>query len=222
MREFRWPMSAVYSRFAELMEPVYLPIADGMAIPPEARTLLEVGAGDGRLTVALARTYPHLEEIVSTDIASDMAKRIGRRAEALGLSDRIRPDVQDVQALTFPDSSFDVVASLFSMHHWRRPASALQELDRVLKPGGLMAVVDGCGRPSIGRLYRDVRPLGGSRASALVFWIGTKDTLRLEEIERVVRDSGLSYIEIEREGPTLLIRGVKPGSFWTRSAKPRA
>ncbi len=210
MREFRWPMSAIYSRFAELMEPVYLPIAERMAIPPEARTLLEVGAGDGRLTVTLARTYLHLEEIVSSDIAVDMAKRIGRRAEALGLADRIRPDVQDVQALTYPDSSFDVVASLFSMHHWRRPEAALRELDRVLKPGGLMAVVDGFDRPSLGELYRDVRPLGGSCLSALVFWIGTKDTLCLQEIEGAVRDSGLSYIEIEREGPTLLIRGNKP------------
>jgi SAM-dependent methyltransferase len=211
MREFRWPMSAIYSRVAELMEPVYPPIARGMAIPPEARRLLEVGAGDGRLTVALARTYPDLEEIVSTDIAADMAKRIGRRAEGLGLADRIRPDAQDVQALTYPDSSFDAVVSLFSMHHWRRPAAALRELDRVLKPGGLMAVVDGCGRPSIGQLYRDIRPLGGSRASALVFWIGTRATLRIEEIEAVVRDSGLGYIDIEREGPTVLIRGEKPG-----------
>jgi ubiquinone/menaquinone biosynthesis C-methylase UbiE len=211
MREFRWPMSAIYSRVAELMEPVYPPIARGMAIPPEARRLLEVGAGDGRLAVALARTYPDLEEIVSTDIAADMAKRIGRRAEGLGLADRIRPDAQDVQALTYPDSSFDAVVSLFSMHHWRRPAAALRELDRVLKPGGLMAVVDGCGRPSIGQLYRDLRPLGGSHVSAIVFWIGTRDTLSLEEIEAVVRDSGLGYIETERAGPTILIRGEKPG-----------
>jgi SAM-dependent methyltransferase len=211
MREFRWPMSAIYSRVAELMEPVYPPIARGMAIPPQARRLLEVGAGDGRLTVALARTYPHLEVIVSTDIAADMAKRIGRRTEALGLADRIRADAQDVQALTYPDSSFDATVSLFSMHHWRRPAAALRELDRVLKPGGVMAVVDGCDRPSIGQIYRDIRPLGGSRASALVFWIGTKDTLRLGEIEAVVRDSGLGYIDIEREGPTILIRGEKPG-----------
>ena len=210
-REFRWPVSAFYSHLASLMEPAYMKTAERIQLPDEARTVFEAGAGDGRFSAALARTYPHLEEIVASDIARDMARRAGKRAETLGLADTIRPDVQDVQALTYADSSFDAAVSLFSLHHWPKPELGLRELDRVLKPGGLLAVVDGFGRPSLRELHGLVKGFGGSVFSAMAFCLGSKDTLRLDELERAVQDSGLSYIEIILEGPIALLRGEKPG-----------
>ena len=184
--------------------------AERIQLPDEARAVFEAGAGDGRFSVALARTYPHLEEIVASDIAKDMARRAGKRAEMLGLADRIRPDVQDVQALTFKDSSFDAAVSLFSMHHWPEPELGLREMDRVLKPGGLLAVVDGFGRPSLREIHSLVQAFGGSLFSALAFCLGSKDTLQLDELETAVQDSGLSYIEMILEGPIALLRGEKP------------
>jgi ubiquinone/menaquinone biosynthesis C-methylase UbiE len=209
-REFHWPVSAFYSRLASFMEPAYMKTAERIQLPDEARAVFEAGAGDGRFSVALARTYPHLEEIVASDIAKDMARRAGKRAEMLGLADRIRPDVQDVQALTFKDSSFDAAVSLFSMHHWPEPELGLREMDRVLKPGGLLAVVDGFGRPSLREIHSLVQAFGGSLFSALAFCLGSKDTLQLDELETAVQDSGLSYIEMILEGPIALLRGEKP------------
>jgi SAM-dependent methyltransferase len=45
----------------------------------------------------------------------------------------------DVEALPYPDHSFDAVVANFGMHHFPRPAAALDEIARVLEPGGRVA-----------------------------------------------------------------------------------
>ena len=176
------------------------------ALSPGA--VLETAAGSGVVTRALTPRLPPDACYVVTDLNQPMLDYAATRQAA---DSRSRWRQADAQALPFDDGAFDLVCCQFGVMFFPDRRAGYLEAKRVLKPGGLMAVVDGCGRPSIGQLYRDIRPLGGSRASALVFWIGTRDTLRIEEIEAVVRDSGLGYIETERTGPTILIRGEKPG-----------
>ncbi|MBC7869458.1 MAG: methyltransferase domain-containing protein, partial [Chitinophagaceae bacterium] len=48
----------------------------------------------------------------------------------------------DVEALPFEDSSFDLVVSRYSAHHWPQPTAALEEFYRVLKPGGRFLLSD--------------------------------------------------------------------------------
>ncbi len=50
--------------------------------------------------------------------------------------------VGDVAALPFPDGSFDLVVSTFSMHHWSDPAAGLGEIARVLRPAGRALIWD--------------------------------------------------------------------------------
>jgi SAM-dependent methyltransferase len=52
----------------------------------------------------------------------------------------VRFEVADLYALPFPDASFDVAFSHAVLLHLRQPASALQEIKRVLKPGGLIGI----------------------------------------------------------------------------------
>jgi len=46
----------------------------------------------------------------------------------------------DVASLPYPDESFDKVFSIHSIYFWTKPVDCLQELRRVLKPGGLLAI----------------------------------------------------------------------------------
>src|SRR5262245_18106549 len=46
----------------------------------------------------------------------------------------------DAEALPYRDNSFDAVAANFGMHHFPRPAAALMEIERVLAPGGRVAL----------------------------------------------------------------------------------
>jgi ubiquinone/menaquinone biosynthesis C-methylase UbiE len=51
----------------------------------------------------------------------------------------------DAEALEFRETSFDVVLSLFALLHFPNPDIALEEMFRVLKPGGTMVVAVGSG-----------------------------------------------------------------------------
>jgi len=208
-REFHRPFGTVYSWFASLMEPAYADIARRTPMPEDAETLLDAGGGDGRLAAAFAKLYPGLSLIVTADISRDMAGRAQRIISKRGLSARIRSEVQDVHHLSYADGSFDVVVSFASLHHWREPVKALLELDRVLKSGGLLSIFDGCDRPSFEEVRRAVSRFGGVIPLALIYWIGTKDVLSREQVARVVDESRIGYLSISRDGPLLIVSGVK-------------
>ena len=92
-----------------LMEPGYRYATENVSLPNGSTRLLDIGGGDGRLAVNLARKYPQIVNIASADISKDMAKRARRRAIKQGLGSKIHADVNDVHHLAYMDSSFDVV-----------------------------------------------------------------------------------------------------------------
>jgi len=208
-REFHWPFSAIYSCIASAIEPAYEDIARRIAVPRHFKTLLDIGGGDGRLAVALAKQYPNLSRIITADISKDMVHRAQKRAEENNLSDRIYPEVQDIHKLTYEDNHFDIVVSFFSMHHWREPTKAFLELHRVLKPNGVLAIFDGYDRPSFNDIRRTVATIGGSIWTSIVFWIGSKDVLPYNGITQIIRETKIGYISIFKEGPLLNIGGAK-------------
>jgi SAM-dependent methyltransferase len=98
--------------------------------------VLDFGCGAGRLSHGLAA---HVEEVVGVDIAQSMvdeARRINQ------LPDRISFVAYDGHRLPFADESFDSAVSLISIQH-SPPAvqlACLVELQRVVRPGGVLAL----------------------------------------------------------------------------------
>jgi len=178
-------------------------------LPEHATTVLDIGGGDGRLAIALARQYPNLSTVVTADVSQDMVKRAQQRARTSGLADRVHAEVADVHLLKYRDARFDAVVSFASMHHWRNPVEAFRGLDRVLKPGGILAVLDGCGRPSFGCVRAFVAGFGGSLWASIVYWVGSKDVFTYEDVADIVSRTGRKYISIRCEGPVVRIGGVK-------------
>ena len=99
---------------------------------------LDVATGAGHTALALA---PHVEHVVASDITGEMLAEAGKLAAQRGLAN-VETAHADAAALPFPDESFDLVTCRLAAHHFPDPAAFVAESWRVLKPGGVFALVD--------------------------------------------------------------------------------
>ena len=102
--------------------------------------LLDVGCGPGSITLGLARAV-NPGEVIGVDVAETVLDQ----ARSLAAKDGIRNVTfrqADATHLPFGDHSFDAVFAHTLLEHVPDPLSTLQELRRVLKPGGLIGVRD--------------------------------------------------------------------------------
>ena len=208
-KEFHWPFSVFYSSLTRFMEPGYRDLATRMEIQDAAESLLDLGGGDGRLAIAMARRYPNLRQIVSADISQDMTRRARKRIANCALSSTISAECSDMHALPYGDARFDAVVSFGALHHARRPQVVLAEAYRVLKPGGRMCLIDGHGRPSFETVRKAVRGFGGSFAAAMAYWCGSKDCLSRDAIASLVSNEGLPDVVVVFDELLATISGSK-------------
>lgn len=105
---------------------------------------LDVGCGPAYLSIELARLTQL--QIVALDVDEHALKVARRNVAAAKLSGRVVPTRGDVQALAFPAGQFDLIVSRCSVPCWPNKVTAFQEMNRVLKPGGVGFVGVGSGR----------------------------------------------------------------------------
>ena len=125
------------------------------ALPPDARSALDVGCGEGILTRALRARVP---SVVGIDIDADSIDLARTQGPA---------DVSyiwgDALAHPFDEQSFDAVASVTTLHHMDQNA-ALARMADLVKPGGVLAIVGVAARRWPHDLLWDV---GGTVATRL-------------------------------------------------------
>ncbi len=102
------------------------------------RTLLDVGAGPGSITVDFATRVAH---VTATEIGPAELALSERLAAERGATN-IAFAVEDVHALSFADDTFDIVHAHQVLQHVADPVQALREMRRVAKPGGIVAARD--------------------------------------------------------------------------------
>jgi len=112
--------------------------------------VLDLAGGTGDLALGFARRVGPDGEVVLTDINGAMLEAGRTRVLDAGL---LLPVVQcDAEKLPFPDAHFDVVSIAFGLRNVSRKESALAEMRRVLKPGGVAAVLE------FSRVWRPLAP----------------------------------------------------------------
>lgn len=104
-------------------------------------TLLDVGTGPGWLLLKLHEAAPGMR-LVGLDASPAMVAQAQRNAEQAGLATKIEVTAGHAGHLPFPDGTVDLVVSTGSIHHWKEPVAALNEVHRVLKSGGQALVYD--------------------------------------------------------------------------------
>jgi ubiquinone/menaquinone biosynthesis C-methylase UbiE len=153
--------------------------------------VLDVGCGNGFLLMEAAK---HLTtgkaigiDIWLDDAGQQSAPALQRNAQVEGVADRIELKSADARAMPFADASFDLVVSSLMLHHAGSAADrqqVLQEMIRVVKPGGTIA------------LY-DMRP----------FIAGAARQLRAHGIEQIMRSGGFMVTLLARRAPLATASG---------------
>jgi SAM-dependent methyltransferase len=141
-RRYWAPNATVYDAVtAPLLGGFFGRVATELAAFAPRGQVLEVGSGPGRLAVQLAELTPGVQ-VTGLDISPEMVERAISLSANSGVADRVEFRVGDVASLPFADASFDAVVSTFSLHHWPDPAKGLEEIYRVLRPGGVARIYD--------------------------------------------------------------------------------
>lgn len=102
--------------------------------------ILDVATGTGDLAIAALDTGA--DEVVGVDIAERMLEVGRRKVEALGLQERVTLRYGDALKLPFSDRQFDAALVAFGVRNFEDLRAGLGEIRRVLRPGGLLVVLE--------------------------------------------------------------------------------
>lgn len=123
----------------------------GGALPPAPAQVLDLGTGSGYVALLLAELG---YDVTATDLSEGMLARA--RAHAARAERAPRFLRGDAVAPAYPDGAFDAITSRYLMWTLREPERALAAWRRLLRPGGVLALVDSTWFPT--GLDRDTAP----------------------------------------------------------------
>ncbi len=164
--------------------------------------VLDIATGTGDLAILMAERLDG-SHVTGVDLSEGMIE-IGRRKVAeRGLDGRISLTTGDCLALPFPDNTFDCITCAYGVRNFENLAAGYKEMERVLRPGGLLVVLELSTPPS-----PVVKPFYNLYTRFLIPTVGrmvSKDTRaysylpesiaavpQREEMCRVMRDAGLT------------------------------
>jgi ubiquinone/menaquinone biosynthesis C-methylase UbiE len=136
--------------------------ADFTASLPAAARILEVAPGPGYFAVELARLG---FEVTGLDISHSFVEIASGYARRAAVPVDFRQG--DVAALPFPAASFDVIVCQAAFKNFREPVTALNEMRRVLRPGGVAVIQDMSRDATTADIKAEVTGMGLSQRDAL-------------------------------------------------------
>ncbi|HEX4465539.1 MAG TPA: class I SAM-dependent methyltransferase [Solirubrobacterales bacterium] len=112
-------------------------VVDLVPADAEARWV-EIACGPGLIARA---TAPRVGSVLGVDLTPAMVEKARSEAAAAG-AENVGFEVGDATALDVPDDTFDGAITRFSLHHIPAPVRVLEEMRRVVRPGGRVVVSD--------------------------------------------------------------------------------
>ncbi|MEM0967452.1 MAG: metalloregulator ArsR/SmtB family transcription factor [Verrucomicrobiota bacterium] len=163
-------------------------------------TVADLGAGEGMLSHLLAR---NAEKVFCIDNSKKMVEVGTELAKKNGLKN-LDYKLGDIEEVPLPDRSVDLALLSQALHHADKPAVAIKEAFRILKPGGRLAVLD-----LSEHQFEKARELYADQ------WLGFSEN----DLYRFLREAGFRSVEVssvakEDQDPgfvTLLATGLRPG-----------
>jgi phosphatidylethanolamine/phosphatidyl-N-methylethanolamine N-methyltransferase len=194
-------MRRAYQRWAPIYDVIYDKLTEPAARAVVAAVegcgprILEVGVGTG-LSLGY---YAPTSEVFGIDLSIDMLRRARRKVERRGLTHVKGLAVGDATRLGFPDASFDAAAAQFLITLVPDPEAALDEMARVVRPGGEIVLVNHFGQ--------DEGPLAQieTALAPITTRIGWSSDFKASRVTKWARSRGLEPLPLRR---------VFPGGFF--------
>jgi len=144
-----------------------------LGIKPDTK-VLDVACGTGNLSIPAAKLGAR---VTGLDLVENLIKQASQRAQSENLN--IHFDVGDAENLPYKDDEFDYVVSMFGAMFCPRPEVAVNELMRVCKRGGTVAMANWTPEGFVGKFFKlgaaYVPPPPG--LASPIIW-GNEDTVR--------------------------------------------
>ena len=102
--------------------------------------ILDVATGTGDLAIAALKLNP--EKITGIDISEKMLEIGRKKIAAKGLSGKIELMKGDSEKIQYPDNYFDAAMVAFGVRNFSNPLAGLKEMQRVLRSGGMIMVLE--------------------------------------------------------------------------------
>lgn len=103
--------------------------------------ILDIGCGGGKTIDKLARMAPQ-GKVFGIDYSADMVEFSKEINKTLITQNRVEIIEESVEKMSFKDGFFDLVTAFETYYFWTNFPSALREINRVLKPGGKLLLVN--------------------------------------------------------------------------------
>jgi SAM-dependent methyltransferase len=200
VQRYGWDLAA--ATYESLWQPslaeVHAALLDRAALAPGDR-VLDLACGTGLVTLPAARAVGPSGQVIGVDIADRMVEALRERAAAAGLP-QVTAARMDAEQLALPDDSVDVVLCALGLMYLPDPGQALQEVKRVLRPGGraVLAVWGERARCGWAPLFGIVDAEVSSEVCPMFFGLGHGDAL-----SRLCGSVGLTVCSDQRMAGTL-------------------
>lgn len=177
---------------------------------PEGGTVLEIAPGPGYFCVELAKLGAHA--IRGVDLSQAMVKIARENAAKAGV--RVDFEQGNAASLPYPRDTFDRLVCRAAFKNFAQPVRALQEMCRVLKPGGQGVLIDLRGDATPERLSRAVDGMGLSFVNRMLTKLAFRTFLlkrayTREQFEAMLRQTEFRSVTIEEGDIGFEIRMTK-------------
>lgn len=169
--------------------------------------VLEIGPGPGYAGLEWLKKSAD-SMLTGCEISGEMIKLAAKNARAYGFEARTNYVEANCMQMPFPDASFDAVFSNGSLHEWEDPVKVFNEINRVLKPGGIFYISD---------MRRDVNPI----IKGLIYFLARPKEIRpgfitslnasytVDEMKSLLEHSALMEAEVIKDFFGISVRGKK-------------
>jgi len=104
------------------------------------KSILDIATGTGDLAIQMANTGA--KKVVGLDLSEGMLKVGRKKISQKGLGSKIEMVQGDSENLPFQENSFDAITVAFGVRNFENLEKGLEEIFRVLKPGGIFVVLE--------------------------------------------------------------------------------